>query len=356
MSRRALALRRRLAGSGGTAPPGPPNSTLRDPWLEPFSSSWYGNMPIGSEADLVPAGITQTSQAQIRTDGVNYATYTTDPLVNFERSDFYYRNDANNTVVRPGLDSFQPSGIKFRAGADLNGDGHMNEICVAQDQFGRLWEGQPLLYDPSDTTTTDAKVRTTIRMPFLAVRGTDVRADPSAGGHGGTGMTAFGLTIRKHEWLRGEIKHALALNVPPSMLSPQFSGYRTPALRADGGYNDPQSNNQYTGSNSNLRAGALLTWAPGFSLSSVTDPYGRMICEAIYRYGVYIVDVTGTASVLQFSVERSIEQDWLNRTATFSPQLWPKFTQLQIVNNNGPLRWGGGGTLRATMLPDLAPA
>ena len=125
----------------------------------------------------------------------------------------------------------------------------------------------------------------------------DIYGPGIQGGHGGSGLSSIGGTIRLEE-LPGTtpIRHALKINLFAEKFI-SFSpgpggglGYRWPATRADG-YADET---RYGGTVPQLTMGALLAIPPTVTLQSLdlqTEP-GIKLFHAFQDYKTYVTDNT----------------------------------------------------------------
>jgi hypothetical protein len=135
------------------------------------------------------------------------------------------------------------------------------------------------------------------------------------GGHGGSGLSSIGGTVRLGELVPGAdpIGHALkwefwALKyyyLPPSGNASDC--FQWPAVQCDGGFRKV-----YGGKDSTLRPGSLLAIPPeqqeAVNATLRTAP-GRMLLQALVDYGAYIVSDTAW-DAQQFCVEHGVEEEF----------------------------------------------
>src|SRR3989454_488521 len=271
--------------SSNPPPPGggPPGG--RDPLLWPFSRDSIWNLPIGASAVYVPASIQQPTQRGM----------TTDPDViiltpNATMTAVYYNSDGwsggsrcspqgnvlfnapiPDSFVVPGAGSTNPDGTTPNyATAILMPDGH----TLTQGQpFARCTAGGPATMWWSVTN--------------------DLYGTGIDGGHGGSGLSSLGGTIRLGELVPGGvIRHVMKINLYG--LNNYFydgttHGYRWPASQADG-----CASSCYGGTTPALRMGSLLAIPASVNIDSLgleTEP-AKILARALQDYGAYTVDDT----------------------------------------------------------------
>ena len=262
---------------------GPPGG--RDPLFWPFSRDSIWNLPIGASAVYVPANIQQATQRGM----------TTDPDViilspNATMTAVYYNSDGwsggsrctpqgnvlfnapiPDTFVVPGAGPGNPDGTTPNyATAILMPDGH----TLTQGQpFARCTAGGPATMWWSVTN--------------------DLYGTGIDGGHGGSGLSSLGGTIRLGELVPGGvIRHVVKINLYG--LNNYFydgttHGYRWPASQADG-----CASSCYGGTTPALRMGSLLAIPGSVNIDSLgleTEP-AKILARALQDYGAYTVDDT----------------------------------------------------------------
>ena len=189
----------------------------------------------------------------------------------------------------------------------------------------------------------------------------DIYGDGIDGGHGASGMSSIGGTIRPGELFNdAPIGHALKMDVWGNWLhynsSSPTPGRRWPARQADA--NAP---NQYLGSNPALVMGSLLAIPPGVTAESLglKSDVGKKIFQAMQDYGAYIVDDSGFDYNF-LCLDRDADQEYTQRTGYYfndDPALEADFakiiTAVKVVDNNAPNSIGGGGTPRQPLVPPI---
>ncbi|MBU1890774.1 hypothetical protein KJ782_04785, partial [Patescibacteria group bacterium] len=195
--------------------------------LQPFSSTSIWNHPIGDSAVYVPAGL----HAGI---GVGYDT---DHFCYDGQKQLLFSNEEWPGVCKG--DHFEchvwipdwyiiPERKKNNAIGFLLSDGHS---IYQGNPSARCTEGKPVYIGwpvPGD--------------PIEDIYGTGI-----TGGHGGSGLSGVGGTIRLNEITSEEpIRHALKIDIEASRYcSAETGGYRWPAWRADSYALDPDSRYHY---------------------------------------------------------------------------------------------------------------
>jgi hypothetical protein len=170
------------------------------------------------------------------------------------------------------------------------------------------------------------------------------------GGHGGSGLSAVGGSIRLWEITdSGPIRHALKVTLPVTTLSNCSGGYRWPAQIADGGWNDPGGWNYYAGSVCAMRMGSLIALPPTENCNTlVSATLARRICQALQDYGAYVVDTHPNAPGWNpLTLNGEVGTD--GPVSAVDGELMTVLTKLKVVANNGPASIGGGGTPRVPL-------
>lgn len=320
-------------------------SGLRDPWLWPFASSSIWNMPIGSEARYVPAGL--------KAQG------------GFGIDEEVLLRVAPDAPERP---LFAPKSWETRAG----GTQHLPPVRINdQDTVPdarKYWTPNfcaALLMPDGRTVRHLAPLcRPESGGPVFAYHmgEIDVRGDGIAGSHGASRMSALGGSVRLGE-LTGDapLRHALKCCLfakPYCYFGPDRKGFRWPAAGADG-YASKQS---YSGENKAVVMGSLLALAPDASIPEMKTPVGKKLATALRDYGCYIVD-DAAHDVVYLCAERGVAEE-VEAKWGHKPSQWKELLSdiqallplLAVVDNNDADRIGGGGTPRAALAPPLADA
>ena len=317
----------------------------RDPWLWPFAATSPWNMPIGSGAQYAPANLQSESHSTVDVD-LLYRVPAGAPVRN---------------VYAPGA----------------WGPGR----CTGTNPQGTLPIPDDLIVPDATSTSTPnnasaflmADGRTLVQLNPLArctaggnVYGwrspnVDIYGEGLPGGHGGSGLSSIGGTLRLGE-LTGTapIRHALKANLWAKKYlhysaSSPTPGYRWPALRADS-----YASTGYGGTNPQLVMGSLLAIPPSVTEASLglRTPAGRKLFHALQDYGAYVVDDTAW-NVHALSVQEGVlgefkafyGYDFVATSGDFFNDFNTLFRALHVVTNSSPSSVGGGGTPRVALAP-----
>jgi len=229
----------------------------------------------------------------------------------------------------------------------------------------RLLETQPL-HVCADGTVVSQHAPPDWRGSSIRTGG--VVGNLGAGSHGGSGMTAFGGTIRLGEWVpRGAIRHVMKIEIDASdyLYGGDGPRFRWPASRADA------ESWRYGGDLPDVKMGALVTLPPSFDLEGLNSEPARILAVALQQYGAYVVDDAGRSTV-QFATEwgpqgrvlAEFEDRWGfplagDREAAQGPQrtflddLVRIYADLAVVADNSPREVGGTGPRLAPWAPPL---
>ncbi|MCX8155802.1 MAG: hypothetical protein N3J91_05020 [Verrucomicrobiae bacterium] len=191
------------------------------------------------------------------------------------------------------------------------------------------------------------------------------------GAHGGSGLSCIGGTLRVGELVpgAGPIRHALKINLYAARnlyYDEETRGYRWPARRADG-YAAKVYGTKGKPPKA-CRMGALLALPPHLTdqvLGLETEP-ARRLAQALRDYGAYVVDDTAWdvyALVTEWGPDGRVKDEFkkawgfdinpARRDNPWSRDMDRLFTNLHVVDNNGPDRIGGGGQPRVPLAAPL---
>lgn len=198
----------------------------------------------------------------------------------------------------------------------------------------------------------------------------------AVGGHGGSGMTGIGGTIRAGELTGSDpIRHALALTMNMRRWGvPQGGGirdgHRWPATAADGHYAEREFASGYgtirldgAEGRPGVGMGALLAIPADVDLGALgfETPEGAKLAWTHQNYGAYVVDSSeddGRHDIHLLNVEARAVAEFPEFETTadtpFGRDLTRIFTQLALVENNGPTSVGGGGAPRQPPVGPIA--
>ncbi|MEM9089156.1 MAG: FG-GAP-like repeat-containing protein [Cyanobacteria bacterium P01_F01_bin.53] len=332
----------------------PTQSTGRNPLIQPFSSDSIWNTPIGSNAKYVDAqiGVSKNLAADI---------------------DHFFALNGND----PQQDVFAIGGWRNRSTGtrDLGFDLPLpNELLIPDTNEVETPNNSSAMLMPDGETliqlnaTTRARVGgkvNGVKYPFGNRPNETLTGSGALGGHGGSGLSSIGGTLRLGELTGDEpIRHVLKLNLwAKKYLSYDEGfnggkGYRWPAIKADS-YAD---SNTYGGPVSALTMGSLLAIPPGAtpeSLGLKTEP-AKKLFYALQDYGAYVADDTAWdahALELESGALQEFEHEYghtfNDRKSDFFDDVMSLFSSLHVVANNGPDSVGGGGIPRAPLAPEI---
>ncbi|MEN9866810.1 MAG: hypothetical protein RL748_2400 [Pseudomonadota bacterium] len=348
----------------------------RDPFKWPFASNSIWNMPIGSDAVYIPAKLAPVPG----NDKWAPMPQIDDEIIVLEPDaplTPVYKSDAAWT----GKDRCQATGdllLEVRMPANYVVPHNNKNNCATFLTADRrtLLQAQPFTRCKQEGPATSL-----VKFPPV-----DIYGDGQRGAHGGSGLSAFGGTLRLGELRPGgpPPRHALKVDVYAKQAlyacRNKESCYRWPAIGADryavGHYGtlklgraQPFNPNQDEGPHSALKMGALLAIPANKNLASMgleTEP-GKMLAWTFQNYGAYIVDDTWGASFAltaetgpHGSFRDQFKADWgfeLEQRVRDNSQ-WTRDLQrivaaLAVVDNNGPDSIGGGGTPLQPLAPPL---
>ena len=322
----------------------------RNPLLWPFASDSIWNTPIGSKAKYVDAQI------------------NTSPVLTTDVDHFYVLNDDDpgRSVIRYGGWGDRDSGTKD-LGYDLN---LPDELLIPDAKRPHTPNNAVafLMPDGENIAQFNATARSKLGGKLYGTANTpdaNLYGSGELGGHGGSGMSSIGGTIRLGELTNDEpIRHALKMNLWAEKYLSYASGpgggkgYRWPAIRSDSYANSQR----YGGKVSALTMGGLLAIPPNVtpeSLGLKSKPAIKMF-HALQDYGAYVVDDTAW-NAHAIETENGVQQEFAaeyghrfgDKNSQFFKDVMKMFTSLHVVANNGKNSVGGGGEPRVPVAPPI---
>lgn len=319
--------------------------TLRDPWLRPFDSRSIWNMPIGSGAEYVPAGLT--------------------PAAGISIDEEILLRVAPDAPERP---TFAPASWEKRAG----GTTHLPSVRI-NDQYTvpdarQYWTpnfcAALLMPDNRTLRHLGPLCRPEPGGPVFAYTfgESDLHGDGILGSHGGSRLSALGGSVRLGELTGDEsIRHALKVVIDCGKychFDETNKGHRWPAATADG-----YAAERYQGTNKAMLMGSLLALRPELNAEKLAlkTPVGRKLFQAFQDYGAYIVD-DSAHDYFYLAAERGVQEEMESKLGHKFDASWSDLDSdiqkllplLHVVANNAPDRIGGGGTPRQPLAPPLA--
>ena len=331
--------------------------TVRSPTAWPFTWSSIWNMPIGNGAKLIAAPVKNPASIGIAENIV--VLQPTAPSISVYE----------NTKSTPSNASLCDSVSK-------------RELFVAPVPFS-FSTSDEALSEPRNAAVFLAKDGRTVLQagPFARCAdgmATAVNVTPlddllsGSGERGSRGMaqtSALGGTLRVDDLKPGGlIRHALQIDLNGRFLKALATGATS---RWPAAVTDQTAVEQFTGTNSALVVGSLVTLPGSFRVDKLKSEPARIIAQAMKDYGAYVVDAD-SASDVAFSTEwgpagRTAEQFKSDYGFDFASDAkkcavdcdWRRdlrsvLLQLAVVDNNGPTTVGGPGARRVPCAPAFA--
>jgi hypothetical protein len=346
--------------------PTPTPTAVRDPLKQPFSSKSIWNMPIGSGAVYVPAGLNNTnSNIWTPMPGADQERIFMTPTESL--TPIYY-----NGVAWSGGNRCAPTGglivsVPMPANYIVANSTYNESASFLMPDRRTIVQTQPLARCTAGGAATS----------LLSFAPVDIYGDGRSGAHGGSGLSAIGGSIRIGELRPGgqPMRHALKVAVYAKEAlyhcTTKSDCWRWPAYNSDSysvGTYGALNNNQ----NKSMKMGALLALHSSINIASLnleTEP-GKQIAWTLQNYGAYVVDDMGNSPGIIFDTEfgpngskvDEFQKDWgFAFTAKLAaPTAWQRDIQklvkiLNVIDNNTSTTIGGGGTPRQPLLPEIAP-
>ena len=345
----------------------------RDKYKQPFSSDSIWNMPIGSAAKYAYSGFTLSTSYAIIDEDWWLTTTASDPNKEILNDQGVWSGPRCSATSASGRFTRFPDALIV---PDVGGGSLPNRSAAILQPDGRT------------IIQVNALARclaggSVYGVPHATV---DIYGQGIAGGHGGSGLSSIGGTIRRGELVTGgSIKHALKVNVTCAVYcSPATGpgggpGWRWPATTSDNHCGTYACG--YGATIPTVQMGALLalppaltettidaagtSWAPGLETE-----VGKRLFHAFQDYGAYVVDDAvwgGTAYAIH--VERGVEDEVgatfgisidgaLQSSGGASGAYWRDYhriwTNLKVVSNNSSTTVGGGGVPRVPPAPPIS--
>jgi hypothetical protein len=334
----------------------PPPAATRDKLRQPFASTSIWNMPVGSAAAYQPANIKDWTGWGVFLEEIYIIHRPTAPLQPIYWSDDRWSGGSRCEPTSTQIQYYAPVPDNFVIAGATSGDTPNNPSGILTADGNSYLQSQPLTHCPGHPYTTG------FQGPTVSLYG-----DGRAGSQGGSHLSAVGGTIRRGEFGAGKIPHALKTVLHPSNLSSTAGpdcgapGCRWPATASDCG----STACGYSGTNPGLKMGSLLALPPTYNCTVMRTAPGRIVCEALRDYGMYVVDTGWGPAYLP--VERgpdgTVEAEFqslygypMKQSSMSHPwsQDWKQLVlALQIIDNNRPAAIGGGGTPRQPLAPPI---
>jgi hypothetical protein len=343
------------------------SAATRDPMKQPFSSNSIWNMPIGANAQYVPAGL-KGNPGNNQWAGMPYideekiVMAPTAPATNLNLSTAAW-SGANRCSATGGLMVSVPMPSTYVVPHSTEN----NSASFLLADKRTIVQTQPLA-----RCTAGAAGTTYAKFTNVDIYGTGI-----TGAHGGSGLSAVGGSIRLGEMRPGTLegpRHALKVNVYAKealyKCTTRANCYRWPATTGDSyavGFYGTASNN----SNTAMKQGSLLAIPYSKTIASLnleTTP-GKQLAWTLQNYGAYIVDDTyapGFALNAEGGPNGSkadeFKKDWgfsmkgyVQDNTAWRRDMQKIVQALSVVNNNTTSTIGGGGTPRQPLAAPIAP-
>jgi hypothetical protein len=353
--------------------------TSRDPLKWPFSQNSCWNMPIGSRAEYIPAGIKANPATEWRPDMDIIVMKPKARLTPIHYSSAGWgggnRCAATETAPRfsvPIPDSFVVGNENTNASAAfLSADGRTVKQCQPFSRCKPLDPGTSMFF--FDKPVRDHGV-------LYDFHDMDIYdSTGEIGGHWGSKLSDLGGTVRVGEFSEGVIRHAMKLNLGAFLYfyydfgckaaNKDSCSFRWPAISVDHYAYDLNDSHRYQGKDRNFIMGVLLALNPGFNLDTLKTIPGKILGQAFKDYGAYIVDDAYCdcwAPVFERGPDGDVVEEVKKKygvnifLAPHNDEFWKDmvkvFESLHIISNNGPKSVGGGGTPRQPLAPPFIGA
>lgn len=319
----------------------------RDPWLWPFSEKSIWNMPIGSKAVYLPAGIEAAGHLGVDEERM-IQLKKTDPLRPIFAPTSFGKRWPGNIDIQYG---------KMPVPDDLiipdAADGHTPNECSAF----LLPDGRTI--KQLEPTCRAERGKQIIGYPS---KDQDLYGPGILGTRWGSGLSVLGGSIRRGELTSASpIRHALKINIWAKQMyyGDDIKGFRWPAVVSDGYAKDA-----YKGKNKNLVMGTLVALHPSVTPESlgIKTNLGKKIFAALRDYGAYLTDDSAWNAV-DFCAERGVYDEVLKATGVkiesnegdYYEDIMKIIPKLSLIANNSPTSIGGGGKPRQPLAPRLLP-
>lgn len=326
----------------------------RNPLLQPFASNSIWNTPIGSNASYVDARIQPTSQLGTDIDHF-FVLDAADP-----QQDVYSIGgwtDRTSGTTDLGFDLPVPDELLIPDANDIEQPNNSAALLLPG--------GETLIQFNALTRDSIGSRINGVKYPFGRLPDETLTSTGVLGGHGGSGLSSIGGTIRLGELIGNEpLRHALKINLwAERYLSYDEGvlggrGFRWPAIKADGG----ASSSTYGGQVPALQMGSLLAIPPDITpefLGLKSKP-ALKIFYALQDYGAYVVDDTardahsiGTENGVLQEFQHEYGHTFGDQQSDFFNDVMTLFSSLHVIDNNSPDSIGGGGIPRAPIAPPI---
>ncbi len=354
-----------LPGCGSGSQQDQEEGDSRNPLEWPFSSHSIWNMPIGSDAVYVHAGIERAMSRGMTIDEDLIVMTPEAPMMGIYRNDAGWNRERSRCEPEGELLFSAPIPFDYIVSPETwDGLTPNSGLAVLMPDGRTIKQTQPFAHCTAGDTATSR---------YTGFPDQDLYGEGIYGAHGGSGLSAIGGALRLGELVPGSgpIRHVLKVNVFAKKnlyYDGETKGFRWPARKADGYAEGNYYTERTLPAVEECRMGALLALPPWMDLDSLgfeTEP-ARILAVVFRDYGAYIVDdcawdVYGI--ITEWSpagrVADEFEQAWgfsIHPAGKDNP--WARdmdriFLNLHVVDNNSPETIGGGGEPRVPLAPPL---
>jgi hypothetical protein len=349
----------------------------RDPLKWPFAQNSCWNMPIGSNAVYVPAGIRATANTEWRPDMDIIVMKPKARMTKIYYSNAGWGGSKNRCAATESTPRFSvPIPDSFVIGNEIT-----NASAAFLDSNGRtVKQCQPFARcKPFDSGTSMFFFNKPMTDNGVLYNFHDMDIYDSTGeigGHWGSKLSDLGGTIRVGEFTAGVIRHAMKVNLnahvyyyydfncPGTLGFKDSCSFRWPAISVDIYATKTSGSHWYAGKDPNFIMGVLLALKPSFNLDTLRTVPGKILGKAFQDYGAYVVDDAFCdcwAPVFERGPDGNVVDEVNSRygvnmfltphTDEFWKDMVKIFENLHIIINNGPRNIGGGGTPRQPLAP-----
>lgn len=337
------------------------NNQYRDPYRWPFSETSIWNMPIGSDAEYVPARFEIGDKIRMTVDEDYIVMKPDAPLVKIYVSEAGWNRTKNRCEHTNSVLFEAPFPHDWIISSDTwDGLTPNAGLAVLMPDGETIKQTQPFAHCQKGEVATS-------KYKFKDV---NIYGDGITGAHGGSGLSAIGGALRYDELTptSGAIRHVLKINVYANVhlyYDNITKGYRWPARTADSSAPGNYGTLRKTTPNKECRMGALVALPASLDIKTLelqTEP-AKILAQAFQDYGAYIVDNTAWepfAIITEWSPDGrfkdEFKKNWGFDFVTNGNDDWGKdlkkiFTNLHIVVNNAEQSIGGGGMPRQKLAP-----
>lgn len=335
----------------------------RDPLKQPFSSTSIWNMPIGSNAKYVHARLEKANGAGLTIDEDYIVLTPESPLVDIYKSEAGWDRNKSRCEHNGELLFKAPIPYDWIVSKETWDGATPNAgLAVLMPDGRTIKQTQPFAHCDSGNVATSQYL----------FADEDIYGDGMYGAHGASGLSAIGGALRLGELTptSGPIRHVLKINLfgrKNIYYDEETKGYRWPAKSADAYASEHYYKDRTLPVVRACRMGALLALPPFIDLDSLnfeTKP-ARILAQAFQDYGAYLVDDTAwdvNAIITEwgpngrfrdefkknwgFSMSQGVDTPW-------GRDMEKIFSNLHVIDNNGPKSIGGGGKPRQQLLPEF---